>query len=42
MLQGDAGKARTRLGWVAATSLEELAAEMVDADLARHRAKLAR
>ena len=38
VLLGDAGKARAKLGWAAATTLEELAAEMVEADLARHRA----
>ena len=39
ILQGDAGKARRQLGWTATTTLEELAAEMVDADLARLRAR---
>lgn len=34
-LQGDAAKAREKLGWVAEVSLEALVAEMVDADLAR-------
>ena len=38
VLLGDASKARAKLGWAAATTLEELAAEMVEADLARHRA----
>lgn len=38
VLLGDAGKARARLGWMATTRLEDLAAEMVEADLARHRA----
>ncbi len=38
VLQGDAGKARRVLGWTPATSLEDMAAEMVEADLARHRA----
>jgi len=38
VLQGDATKARERLGWTPVVSLEELVAEMVDADLARHRA----
>ena len=37
-LQGDPFKAEARLGWRAETSLEELVAEMVDADLARLRA----
>ena len=42
VLLGDAGKARQRLGWVPEVSLEEMVAEMVDADLARHRARMAR
>jgi GDPmannose 4,6-dehydratase len=33
-LQGDAGKARTKLGWTPATSFEELVNMMVDADWA--------
>ncbi len=37
MLQGDATKARTVLGWKPEISLEDMFAEMVDADLARHR-----
>jgi GDPmannose 4,6-dehydratase len=41
VLQGDATKARTRLGWEAATTLEAMMAEMVEADLARHRARIA-
>ena len=41
-LCGDAAKAAQRLGWTATTTLEQMAAEMVDADLARHRAKLSR
>jgi GDPmannose 4,6-dehydratase len=40
LLLGDAGKARRKLGWEPATSLEEMVAEMVEADLARHRARL--
>ncbi len=36
-LLGDAGKAEQKLGWAASTKLEDLAAEMVEADLARHR-----
>jgi GDPmannose 4,6-dehydratase len=40
VLQGDASKARDRLGWEATVTLEELAAEMVEADLERHRRKL--
>jgi len=35
VLHGDASKARERLGWVPETSLEDLAAEMVDADVKR-------
>ena len=38
VLLGDAGRAQAKLGWAATTKLEDLAAEMVDADLARHRA----
>ncbi len=38
VLLGDAGKAQSVLGWTAAVTLEEMAAEMVEADLARHRA----
>jgi GDPmannose 4,6-dehydratase len=40
LLLGDAGKARRTLGWQPATSLEEMIAEMVEADLARHRARM--
>ncbi len=36
VLWGDAGKAERVLGWQAETSLEQLAAEMVQADLARY------
>jgi GDPmannose 4,6-dehydratase len=36
VLQGDPSKARERLGWSPRTSLPELVAEMVDADLQRH------
>ena len=35
VLLGDAGKARTKLGWAPRTSLKELICMMVDADLAR-------
>jgi GDPmannose 4,6-dehydratase len=42
LLQGDASKARERLGWVPEVGLEEMVAEMVDADLARHKARLRR
>jgi len=40
VLLGDAEKARHKLGWQATVSLEDLIAEMVEADLARHRAQL--
>ncbi len=40
VLHGDATKARQALGWQPETSLEDMAAEMVEADLARHRARL--
>jgi GDPmannose 4,6-dehydratase len=36
-LCGDASRAHARLGWAPEVSLEALVAEMVDADLARHR-----
>ncbi len=42
VLLGDAGKARQRLGWSPEISLNEMVGEMVDADLARHRARMAR
>ena len=42
VLLGDAGKARQRLGWTPEITLQEMVAEMVDADLARHRARQAR
>ena len=38
VLLGDATKARETLGWSPVTTLEEMIAEMVEADLARHRA----
>jgi GDPmannose 4,6-dehydratase len=37
VLLGNPAKAKARLGWAPTTSLEDLAAEMVEADLARHR-----
>jgi GDPmannose 4,6-dehydratase len=37
VLLGNPAKAKARLGWMPTTSLEDLAAEMVEADLARHR-----
>ena len=41
VLLGDASKARNALGWQPETTLEQMVAEMVEADLARHRARLA-
>jgi GDPmannose 4,6-dehydratase len=41
VLHGDASKAHQVLGWQAATSLEDMVAEMVEADLARHRGRMA-
>lgn len=38
-LQGDASRARQGLGWSPTISLEDMLAEMVEADLARHRAR---
>jgi GDPmannose 4,6-dehydratase len=35
VLQGDAGKARAKLGWEPATTFDELVREMVDADIRR-------
>jgi len=37
VLLGDASKAKAKLGWSATTSLEQLTAEMVEADLERYR-----
>jgi len=39
VLLGDASKARRTLGWEPAVSLEDMIAEMVEADLARHGAR---
>ena len=39
-LRGDADKARRKLGWEPTVSLEEMVAEMVEADLARHRNRM--
>jgi len=39
-LQGDPTKAREKLGWEASVTLEEMIVEMVEADLARHRARI--
>ncbi len=40
-LQGDPGLAQRRLGWQATVTLEDMLAEMVEADLARHRGRMA-
>ena len=40
VLLGDARKAQEKLDWRPTVTLEEMVAEMVDADLARHRARL--
>jgi GDPmannose 4,6-dehydratase len=37
VLLGDASKARQKLGWQPSVSLEDMIAEMVDADIERHR-----
>jgi GDPmannose 4,6-dehydratase len=42
VLLGDAGEARVRLGWEPTVTLEQLAEEMVDADLARLWSKIRR
>jgi GDPmannose 4,6-dehydratase len=42
VLQGNAAKARTKLGWKATTDLETLVAMMVDADMVRVERELAR
>ena len=42
VLLGNATKARETLNWSPETTLPEMVAEMVEADLARHRARLAR
>jgi GDPmannose 4,6-dehydratase len=41
VLHGNPAKAMAKLGWKAETSLEDMVSEMVEADLARHRAGLA-
>jgi GDPmannose 4,6-dehydratase len=40
VLLGDAGKAKEKLGWEPTIGLEEMIVEMVEADLARHRAAI--
>ena len=42
VLLGDSSKARQVLGWAPEIPLDAMVAEMVDADLARHRSRLAR
>ncbi len=42
VLLGDAGKANQKLGWTPEISLADMVAEMVEADLARHRARMAK
>jgi len=39
VLLGNPMKAREKLGWVPETTLEDMVAEMVDADMTRHRSK---
>ncbi|WP_284948088.1 GDP-mannose 4,6-dehydratase [Acidisoma cladoniae] len=39
VLLGDPGKAKQKLGWQAETTLEQMIAEMVDADIVRHQAR---
>ena len=41
VLLGDSSKAQRVLGWAPTTSLETMVVEMVEADLARHRARMA-
>ena len=41
VLLGDSAKAQATLGWAPETSLETMVAEMVEADLARHRTRMA-
>lgn len=40
-LLGDPSKANTKLGWMPSISFEDMLAEMVEADLARHRRRMA-
>ena len=42
VLLGDASKAKQSFGWSPAVSLDEMVVEMVEADLARHRARMVR
>jgi GDPmannose 4,6-dehydratase len=41
-LLGDAGKAKAQLGWQPSVALEDLVAEMIEADIARHSANAGR
>ena len=41
VLLGNPTKAQTKLGWKPEITLEEMIAEMVEADLARHRERIA-
>ena len=41
VLLGDPAKAKAKLGWSAPTTLESMIVEMVEADLQRHRARIA-
>ena len=41
-LLGDASKARAELGWAPTVSFEQMVEDMVDADVARHEARLGR
>jgi GDPmannose 4,6-dehydratase len=40
-LLGDPSKAKAKLGWIPSISFEDMLAEMVEADLARHRRRMA-
>jgi GDPmannose 4,6-dehydratase len=40
VLLGDPSKARQKLGWQPTVSLDDMIAEMVDADIERHRRRL--
>jgi GDPmannose 4,6-dehydratase len=40
ILLGDPTKAQQKLGWKATVALEDMVAEMVEADLARHRGRV--
>ena len=40
VLLGDPAKAKAKLGWEPTITLEDMVAEMVEADIARHRARM--